>query len=330
MKAHLLLVTILLAFVDGSDTLAQAVRVHVPVDTVRVGEPFTFSLAADHAPGEEILFLELPRTRVPESGPLLQFGDVEILEADRLPPVVKGNVRTDSILFRGVAFVLDTARVGPIPVRHLADGDTTVIPSSVATLFVASEAAAGDEPADLLDPIPFPDPRPIWMAIGILGVALLSLAGWGLLRLRRSGRPPHPKESPIAEARRRLDALARLDGVDDEPREPHIELSDMLRTYIERRLKIPALELTTGETSAALTDDGRTPDSIQQAIRNILTQSDLVKFAEMHPPAGAWKPLLAQTRDTIEALELDLIRQMKQEQAEANLKLRTGRGASDP
>lgn len=321
------LLTVLLC---GSGTSAQPVRIHVEADTVRVGERFTFSLAVGHRPGEEVLFPDLPRTRVPETEPLLTVGDVEILDAERLPPVVKGNLRTDSIVFHGVAFVLDTARVGPVPVRLLADGDTTIIQSGEVALPVAGHAAADDEPAGLLEPIPFPDPRPLWIALGLFGVILLALAGWGLRRLYRAGKPLDPSEPPITEARRRLRALATREYIEEEQRNATIELSDTLRTYIERRLGIPALERTTYETDRALADDHRISDALRTDIRNILTQCDLVKFAEMTLPADSWFPLLQEAREVIEKLEASLVEQENRKQAEGTLEMKMERASQAP
>src|SRR5690606_9248710 len=58
----------------------------------------------------------------------------------------------------------------------------------------------------------------------------------------------------------------------------HSELSDILRDFLERRYRIPAMEQTTDEifTALAATD---LPDRQKARLRQVLTLADLVKFA---------------------------------------------------
>ncbi len=66
------------------------------------------------------------------------------------------------------------------------------------------------------------------------------------------------------------------------------ELTEIIRAYIERELKVPALESTTDELIETLTDfnDSEAISTTKETIkklRNILREADLVKFAKSKP-----------------------------------------------
>jgi hypothetical protein len=65
-------------------------------------------------------------------------------------------------------------------------------------------------------------------------------------------------------------------------KEYYIELSDVLRKYIERRFQINALEMTTEEILELFKKD-KNAQSVYQNLRQILQLADLVKFAKIEP-----------------------------------------------
>ena len=70
--------------------------------------------------------------------------------------------------------------------------------------------------------------------------------------------------------------------------------SDVLRRYLERRFEIDALEKTTVEVVENL-EKGPIEKDVLRAIREVLSQSDLVKFAKLVPSydlAGELETLL--------------------------------------
>jgi len=65
-------------------------------------------------------------------------------------------------------------------------------------------------------------------------------------------------------------------------KEFYTKLTDILRTYIENRFKISAMEMTTAEILPFFKKDKNT-QSVYQNLRQILQTSDLVKFAKFIP-----------------------------------------------
>lgn len=65
-------------------------------------------------------------------------------------------------------------------------------------------------------------------------------------------------------------------------KEYYSELTDIARTYIELRYKIPAMEQTTDELMDAM-HKGVLKQSLKKELNDVLTLSDLVKFAKAQP-----------------------------------------------
>jgi len=289
-------------FLISPSATAQEARLHISADSVFVGERFELRVAVEHAVGSTAVFQEVPEGD-PEAGPLLSFGDAEVFSARRLPPMLDGAVRVDSIVFEGASFTLDNAVIGPVLVDLIAGGDTSIVRSNTVTLPVRSVLPAGE--AEIQPPGPPASfPRPLWawvlLAIGVLIVAALLI--WLWRRSREKSATMRPRPAPYPEATRRLNALT-LPKSEPAIKPFYIELSDLLRTYLSRTLSTPALELTTSELANALASDTRVPELAVKKIRGTLRVADLVKFADMHPESEAHATAIEKTREAVELSE---------------------------
>lgn len=74
-------------------------------------------------------------------------------------------------------------------------------------------------------------------------------------------------------------------------KEYHIAASDILRTYVEARFRVEALEMTTREVLDGLSRVGA-DGSFRVGLRNFLEQCDLVKFAKARPDTDASRAAL--------------------------------------
>lgn len=68
----------------------------------------------------------------------------------------------------------------------------------------------------------------------------------------------------------------------------YVELTDIVRTFIEREMNIPALESTTEELIETITDFNASsklniPEDTLRKLQRLLQEADLVKFAKMKP-----------------------------------------------
>ena len=119
----------------------------------------------------------------------------------------------------------------------------------------------------------------LWGLLAVTGVATPLLVRAWLARQRRARR-----QSAYQIARRRLDRLlARPRPTSEQVDAFYVELSGIVRRYLEDRFELRAPELTTEEFLAAV---GSSPDlsrEHQGLLREFLRQADLVKFAGARP-----------------------------------------------
>ena len=157
-------------------------------------------------------------------------------------------------------------------------------------IYVASMRPSQD--GDIRDiKTPWELPRD-WKLIALLagGVALLLLlAGLGYYFWRqRQGKTLLPvKTEPVRPAHEiALEALRRLRESDllaaGKIKTYYVELSEIVRRYIENRYFVPALEQTTAELMGNL-KTVTLEASLRATLQDLLERSDLVKFAKYEP-----------------------------------------------
>lgn len=133
-------------------------------------------------------------------------------------------------------------------------------------------------------------PFSIWEYIPyIVGVLLLS--GFAYLvfylikkRKRKEESKPQLKIPPHIWA---FEELKRLDSdklwQQGRVKDFHIRLTDILRTYIERRMNIPALEMVSSEIIQAISNQNDVSADLVKKAKNLFDISDMVKFAKYIP-----------------------------------------------
>lgn len=134
------------------------------------------------------------------------------------------------------------------------------------------------------------------MYIYLLLAALLIIGFWiywFVIRKRKieDDEPTYRALPPLEEAMYKLNELdEKLLWQNNKVKEYYSELTDILRGYIERELKVPALEKTSDEILETLYDFNKaetintTKETIQK-LKELLREADLVKFAKSKPLA---------------------------------------------
>ena len=140
-----------------------------------------------------------------------------------------------------------------------------------------------------------------WLAAGLAAVA--ALAGLIVWRTRRRLRVTVDNRLPHEVA---LDGLTLIEGLrlpeQGRFKEHYTFVSDTVRTYVERRYGVPALERTTGEIRPDLARVDLSSE-VTTALIAFLQASDLVKFSdhrEWTPDVEGAYELLAQGRLIVE------------------------------
>jgi hypothetical protein len=174
---------------------------------------------------------------------------------------------------------------------------------------------SGDAPLELRPSHPDlgPRPRPTtdgWLWLGGL-LVIIAAAGPFLWRFMIATLERRRRLSAYQMARGELDALLSAGRPTAETMDAfYVELSQIVRRYLENRFALRSPELTTQEF---LSEMGRSPDlarSHQRLLRDFLEEADLVKFAGHRPEAqgvsesiAAAEQFLTETRDVVRVLE---------------------------
>ncbi|MDA0378909.1 MAG: hypothetical protein O3C45_10165 [Bacteroidetes bacterium] len=294
------------AFGQRAETLLSA-------DSVTVGDRFELTVLVGHDGTREIVF---PHQFLPDSlqtSTVFTLGDFEILGVSRMGQrSYNGSGRIDSVVYEATTFALDTARVAGVPVGLVNGPDTLTALTPPAFLRIGS--LVPEDATELKDLAPLAEFERAWWP-WIVGFLALAAVLYGLWRWRRRGQdeeeatvePATPAIPPFEEAVRRLASLQQADLSDPAVIKPfYVELTDILRTYVGKRTHVPALESTTRELLSRLkgSRSGKVlPEDVIREIDQILTHSDLVKFADLRPILEQTRSMVDGTRAVIEQTE---------------------------
>ena len=145
---------------------------------------------------------------------------------------------------------------------------------------------------DIKPPLePQPSLFPYFVAGGILVVIIATLVWFYLQQRRQTSAPTSIEEVEVCPpheiAYERLAAIEASEWLArGELDAYHTQLSRVIREYIEARYRIPALELTTTQLLAQLTEgqsEGQLGALYVDKIRHFLVNCDKVKFATYQP-----------------------------------------------
>ena len=170
-------------------------------------------------------------------------------------------------------------------------------------------------------PVTFAEVLP-WLVIAAIAAVVLYLLARFLPRnpLRRLVRPPAPPEPAHVIALRELQSLRTEElWQKGEIKEYYSRLTDILRRYIDNRYGISSPELTTDETVRMLQKASVTTREQMSLVKELLSLSDMVKFAKYLPEAALHE---SSFDDAVRFVEETKLIEMVQEEE-------TGKGGKD-
>jgi len=258
---------------DSPETLE--VRAEVAPERARVGDPLRIELTVEHAAGASLA--------MPEPADVFEVRRRSV-ESERLEDGrARTHARYEAICFevgRHVVFTNAVVQVG-------ADGARVEAPPPAAAIEIVSvlgEALEG--PRDIKPPLPWPPPIPRWvwaLPLVLLAAALLALAirAWTRRARRRPAPPPPPPDRAALEA---LDRLRQRGWIEEDRPEPfYVELSRIVREYVEQRFGLRAPERTTEEFLREAAASNALAPEHQALAGAFLEECDRVKFARARP-----------------------------------------------
>ncbi len=265
--------TAILFLIAGLQAQGTGITAHWSADTVQVGQPVRLRLDMDLEPGAIPHF------------PQLEIADpvVSLLETN-LGPRFAEYVFSFWELGRIVLPGISVRYVLPDGSEHLLETD------SLAVLVVTSLTGEEQDIRNIKSMLPVILTDPRTRLLQVLSLILLLGSMVLIWRRRTAPIPAGNKGSRIYPGRAALGELARLGELEyDQARahEHYLELSRILRRYLERRYLFRALEMTTSEIRRVLP---RKVQDIEIAtlVGQLLELADLVKFAGRRQDRRQW------------------------------------------
>ena len=260
-------------------SFAQKPMVKAEIDTtnIRIGEQFQLKISVDETQNVII--------------PKIQLKGLEVIDSTRIDTIKNSLIRryiltgfdsgafyipqqqifvknqaflTDSLLINIATIAIDTTKLKKFPIKSIKK-----------------------------EPYTFDDFRIyIYLILAILAIIGFWIY-WFVIKKRKETEdaPTYRTLPPFEEAILRLNELdEKLLWQNNKIKEYYSELTEIVRGYIERELKVPALENTTDEVLAMI-KDFKNLDSIETSketikkLKDLLREADLVKFAKSKPLA---------------------------------------------
>ena len=258
---------------------AQLVRTEVDTTRIRIGEQIQYTISVDKDSIKSVFFPKL------NLDSLHKLEVVEALDVDSVRNRIFRKYLITS--FDSGSYVIPPQSVMIDDISHLTD-----------SIYIDVLNVAVDTTKQKLYPIKTIKKEPytfddfkkyLWWLLGLL--ALIGLI-WYLLKRRKPKeevKEVKPAIPPFELAKKRLKELDSKQLLQqNRVKQYYVELTDILRSFIEDDLHIPALESTTDELMETITDFNSSshldiPKETLDKLNRLLKDADLVKFAKMKP-----------------------------------------------
>jgi len=217
-----------------------------------------------------------------------EIGDYHVHE-----PKKKGDKIISTVDYTISTFFTGEFEIPPLTVSYTVPGDS--IPKTLTTekIKIIVESMKPSKEGDIRDiKPPLEIPRNWWYLIRwfVLGIILVALGVFGFIiyRRKKEGKTflptrPEPIRPPHELAYEALDKLQNSDLLaKGEIKRFYIEISEIIRQYIEGRYFIVAMEMTTTDVLRKLSEAGVNGEDFQ-LFKNFFDKCDLVKFAKHIP-----------------------------------------------
>ena len=258
---------------------AQNSMVKVEIDTtnIRIGEQFNLKISINET--ENVIL------------PKLQLKGLEVIDSTNIDTLKNSLIRRYILTgFDSGAFYIPQQQIFVKNQAYLTDS----LLVNVATVAVDTTKIKKFPIKSIKsEPYTFDDFKIyIYIALAVLAIIAFWIY-WFVIRKRKEEEeaPTYRTLPPYEEAIYRLNELdEKLLWQNNKVKEYYSELTEIVRGYIERELKVPALENTTDEVLSMLKDfkDAETIQTSRETIdklKDLLREADLVKFAKSKPLA---------------------------------------------
>lgn len=262
---------------------AIAIDSKVDKSTITIGDLIKYTVEVTRSP--EIV-IEMPELAS-------NLGAFEIRDYSIHEPKSKNGSVIERIDYTISTFDVGEFEIPPLVFHYMLPGDSTKNELRTQKINILVESLKPSEAGDIRDiKAPLALPRNfrriiIWSSVGLAFLVLL-LTSIYIWRRKRAGKgllpqkvePPRPAHEIALDQLKALKASTLL--AEGNVKEYYIQMSEIIRRYIEGRYFIVALEMTTCELIQNLRNSEVEPENIQ-LIQEFLEFCDLIKFAKYSP-----------------------------------------------
>ncbi len=265
----------------NSEETSISVKAEVSKAFLTIGEKVEYRVTLTHDPSIQIL-----SKIVPPPSEIFEVKEAYDFSEKQGKEIVEGR-----------KFVMTTYDLGeyildPVSVRYKTPkGEEKTIETNRLYVTVTSVDASGKPKTDIRDVKGVLELRGQWGWMAALSFLLFAGGGGAYLWYRWKKRlllPEGAQEPPLSpedEALLRLNRLFDSDLIRQGKMKAYfLELSEILRSYFEKRFEILAIESTTFEILRDLRGK-EIPQGLLEKIGQVLEEADLVKFAKFKPSA---------------------------------------------
>jgi hypothetical protein len=268
----------------GSDLLSQNVTTKILTDTnnILIGDQATIKLSVHSDAPVNIILPAFPDT----------LGKLEVISRSSIDTVKSGYGLTLNQKYVVTSFDSGLHVFPSLTIMYEKKEQTTLYPVLTDSLFIKFNAVNADTSKaikDIKPPLEEPYTLADFIDYILIGLGIIILAAAIIYYFKK--RKPKDKSQPVYDPKippyiLALEALKNLENEKlwqkGQVKKYHIKLTEIIRTYIEREFKIPALEMTTDEIVSSLGNNGFNDELIIH-LRKAHEISDLVKFAKYQP-----------------------------------------------
>lgn len=303
---------------DSRETVLGPVRAVVNLShrAPVLGEQITLSLTVDAEPdvvvsmpefGDQLGRFGIADYRATET--VSETGHNVYVQSYTLDLPMSGSLRTPSFLVEFTDNRANSEKKGVVQ-EILTEEMTFEVGSVFGDGRVPEELspAIGNLPELVL---PSGKKSPWWMYAGM--VALVAALLGGIYALRRKSSEPALAVDEVAL--RALQALEKrgLPSNQSGADRWYVELSSILRTYIEGRFGVDAPRLTTEEFFEQAKKSAELGDDDKRLIRKLLERSDRVKFTDFMPTTEEMEQMLVDSRRFVEETRVVAVEEAKKD-----------------
>ena len=276
MRRYLLHITLLIGLIGFAQNQPN---IYVKADTtkIRIGETINYEIVVDNA-DTGVNFTEIK---------LDSFARVEVIESFDIDTLKNRLIKKYALTsFDSGRYVIPRQRVFVWSQEYLTDSlmidvNTVAVDTTKQQMYTIKSIQN--------EPYTFDDFKSyLWWLLGAL--LLIGIILYFVLRKKETIEEIEAKIPPYQLALKRLSELDEKQlWQKNKIKQYYVELTDIVRTYIERELNIPALESTTDELLESITDFNSSSNALNipketiDKLNKLLKEADLVKFAKFKP-----------------------------------------------